>query len=131
MSNCTVNQSALIADFHGFLKVFSALGDENRQLIFLTLLGNDREGTAIRVPAITTRVHLSRPAVSRHLQILKAAGLINCRREGTRNYYYVDANESCWHQLRQFVDKIDDMAAQAAASGYPHLSRQEGSLPPD
>ncbi|MCD8342196.1 MAG: metalloregulator ArsR/SmtB family transcription factor [Clostridiales bacterium] len=129
MSNCTVNQAALIDDFRSFLKVFSALGDENRQLIFLTLMAGGQEG--MRVPDITARVHLSRPAVSRHLKIMKEAGLINCHREGTRNYYYVDANESCWHQLREFVDQIDDMAAQAAASGYPYFSRAEDDLPTD
>ena len=46
----------------------------------------------IRVNIITEQSSLSRPAVSRHLNILKDAGLIKLRREGTKNYYYFDTD---------------------------------------
>ena len=41
---------------------------------------------------ITRKTNLSRPAVSHHLGILKDAGLIDVRREGTKNYYYFDSD---------------------------------------
>lgn len=86
-------QRRLIAsEFKNYRKVFTALGDENRQQIFLVLLENDKVG--MRVPEITNKTHLSRPAVSHHLQILKEASLVNMHRVGT-NYYYVDTSEGC------------------------------------
>jgi DNA-binding transcriptional ArsR family regulator len=35
---------------------------------------------------------VSRPAVSQHLRVLKQAGLVRERREGTRNYYSVNGD---------------------------------------
>lgn len=48
---------------------------------------------------ITAKTHLSRPAVSHHLQILKDAGLIKMRREGTKHFYYFDADAQAMEQL--------------------------------
>ncbi len=64
------------------------MGDETRQLILIALLESDFNG--IRVGEIT-KTHLSRPAVSHHLKILKEAEIVNLRREGTKNYYYLDS----------------------------------------
>ena len=38
--------------------------------------------------------NLSRAAVSHHLKVLKDAGIITFRREGTKNYYYLDSASS-------------------------------------
>jgi DNA-binding transcriptional ArsR family regulator len=104
-------------------KVFLALGDETRQQILIALLENEKIG--MRVPEITVRTHLSRPAVSHHLQILKDAGLIGMHRAGTRNYYYVDADESCWSGLKALVDHVDSVVRSAAANAYPRLREEE------
>ncbi|MCI7813283.1 MAG: ArsR family transcriptional regulator [Robinsoniella sp.] len=50
------------------------------------------ECSGVRVGKITQKTHLSRPAVSHHIQILKDAGIVKMRREGTKNYYYLDAD---------------------------------------
>lgn len=125
MDECTKQRKLLSSEFQRFRKVFIALGDETRQQIFITLLENDTVG--MRVPDITARTHLSRPAVSHHLQILKDAGLINMHRAGTMNYYYADANESCWSGLKSLVDHVDSVAKSAAENGYPGL--KEGDRP--
>lgn len=71
----------------------TALGDEVRQHLMLAMLESGRcEG--LRVGEIAARTNLSRPAASHHLRILRDAGIVNMRREGTRNYYYFDAAES-------------------------------------
>ncbi|WP_342543881.1 metalloregulator ArsR/SmtB family transcription factor [Lysinibacillus sp. FSL K6-4013] len=44
----------------------------------------------MRVGEITEQTHLSRPAVSHHLKILRDAGVILMRKEGTKNFYYID-----------------------------------------
>ncbi len=80
----------LAAEIKASQKVLIALGDNNRQHLILEMM---QMGccNGVRVGEITERTHLSRPAVSHHLQILKDAGIVNMRREGTRNYYYFDA----------------------------------------
>ena len=123
MERCTERRRQLAAEFLRYQKVFAALGDETRQRIFVTLLQNETVG--MRVPEITEQTHLSRHAVSHHLRILRDAGLIGMHRAGTRNYYYVDANESCWGGLRRLVELVDETAVQANASGYPGLKEEE------
>ena len=65
---------------------FEALGDPNRREI-LRLLG--AEGLA--VGEIAEAMPISRPAVSRHLRLLKDAGLVADRAEGTRRIYLLQA----------------------------------------
>lgn len=88
----------LTDEFHACQKVLVALGDENRQFLILEMMQmGDCRG--VRVGAVTQRTHLSRPAVSHHLQILKDAGIVKMRREGTRNYYYFDADAEAMNAL--------------------------------
>ena len=61
---------------------FEALGDPHRRTI-LELLG-EGEGS---VQQLADRMPISRPAVSRHLRLLKEAGLVTDRAEGTRRLY--------------------------------------------
>lgn len=87
--------------FHESMPLFIALGDEIRLTIVEALTdaafktcGGDLSTEALRahglnVNEITKRTKLSRPAISHHLKILKDAGLIGVRREGTCNYYYL------------------------------------------
>ena len=65
---------------------FGALGDPNRREI-LRLLG--AEGLA--VGEIAEAMPISRPAVSRHLRLLKDAGLVAERAEGSRRIYQLQA----------------------------------------
>jgi DNA-binding transcriptional ArsR family regulator len=65
---------------------FEALGDPNRREI-LRLLG--AEGLA--VGEIAEAMPISRPAVSRHLRLLKDAGLVAERAQGTRRIYQLQA----------------------------------------
>lgn len=65
---------------------FEALGDPNRREI-LRLLG--AEGLAVR--EIADAMPISRPAVSRHLRLLKGAGLVAERSEGTRRIYQLQS----------------------------------------
>ena len=72
-----------------------AIGDETRQHILLKMIElSSRNEGGTRVGAITERTHLSRPAVSHHIKILKDAGIVGVRTEGKKNYYYL-TNENC------------------------------------
>ena len=88
----------LAEEFASCRKLLLALGDENRQHLIIEMIGIGK-CSGVRVGEITERTHLSRPAVSYHLQILKGAGLVKMRREGTKNYYYFDADAKAMNDL--------------------------------
>ena len=123
MDECLKQRNRLATGPKQYRDVFLALGDENRQLIFLVLLENDKVG--MRVPDIASQTHLSRPAVSHHLKILKETGLVNLYRIGTRNDYYVEAESSCWKGLQQLTSQVEEVMEQAKQQGYPPLKEEE------
>jgi DNA-binding transcriptional ArsR family regulator len=61
---------------------FAALGDANRRRIVELLATEPRT-----VGAIADAMPISRPAVSRHLRLLKEAGLVTEQPQGTRRVY--------------------------------------------
>ena len=63
--------------------LFKTLGDPTRRAIFERLC---REGEQT-VGALTARAKVSQPAVSKHLGILKQAGLVRDRHEGRQTHY--------------------------------------------
>lgn len=65
---------------------FEALGDPQRREI-LRLLGEGDKP----VHEIAEALPISRPAVSRHLRLLKDAGLVGQRAEGTERIYSLEA----------------------------------------
>lgn len=95
-----INQSVkqLAEEFADCKNMLNALGDENRQHLILEMLKIE-DCNGVRVGTITEKTNLSRPAVSHHLQILKAAGIIKMRREGTKNYYYFDTDMEAFDKL--------------------------------
>src|SRR6186713_2946340 len=68
-------------DVHDVL--FKTLGDPTRRAIFEQLC---REGDQT-VAALTARAGISQPAVSKHLGVLKRAGLVRDRHEGRQTHY--------------------------------------------
>jgi len=70
-----------MADRHDAL--FRALADPTRRALFERLC---REGEKT-VGALTARAKISQPAVSKHLGILKQAGLVRDRHEGRETHY--------------------------------------------
>jgi DNA-binding transcriptional ArsR family regulator len=65
---------------------FEALGDPNRREILRTLASGD-----LPVHEIAAALPISRPAVSRHLRLLKDAGLVSERALGTRHIYHLES----------------------------------------
>lgn len=63
--------------------LFRALADPTRRAIFERLC---RDGD-LTVGALTTHAGVSQPAVSKHLSILKQAGLVHDRHEGRLTHY--------------------------------------------
>src|ERR1700744_446914 len=63
-------------------EALDALGDANRRAIVQILSAGGRS-----VQEIADQLPISRPAVSRHLRLLKGAGLVDDRPDGTRHIY--------------------------------------------
>jgi DNA-binding transcriptional ArsR family regulator len=64
---------------------FEAMGDAQRREI-LRLLGNGDKA----VHELAAALPISRPAVSRHLRVLKRAGLVAEHADGTRRIYHLE-----------------------------------------
>jgi DNA-binding transcriptional ArsR family regulator len=64
---------------------FEALSDSTRREILHLLSAGDRP-----VHEIAAQLPISRPAVSRHLRLLKNAGLVAERASGTRRIYHLE-----------------------------------------
>ena len=83
-----------------------ALGDPTRFAILESLARRP-----LAVSELAETLPVSRPAVSQHLKVLKEAGLVADRPEGTRRVYYIDPNGL--GTLRQWLDQFWDQALAA------------------
>jgi DNA-binding transcriptional ArsR family regulator len=63
----------------------SALADPTRRELLALLTGDERSAGEL-----AARFPVSRPAISRHLRVLREAGLVTCRTEGKRRLYALD-----------------------------------------
>jgi DNA-binding transcriptional ArsR family regulator len=61
---------------------YAALADPSRRLILDLLRSGERP-----VGELVARVGLSQPGVSKHLKVLREAGLVAVRRDGKRRWY--------------------------------------------
>jgi len=83
---------------------FEALGDANRRQILRLLSDGDKP-----VREIADAMTISRPAVSRHLRVLKAAGMVAEQASGTRRIYHLQ--EQGMHAVQAYLEGIWGEAA--------------------
>lgn len=86
--------------------VVTALADPTRREIFERLAVGPQS-----VGALALDMPISRPAVSQHLRVLKDAGLVSDRAEGTRRVYHIDP--AGLGIIRQWLDRFWDSALDA------------------
>jgi DNA-binding transcriptional ArsR family regulator len=98
----------------------SALADPTRRRVFERLKGGPHA-----VTDIARGLPVSRPAVSQHLKVLKEAGLVADRPEGTRRVYYIDPQGL--GALRKWLDQFWDDAL-AAFQAEVERSANEGNV---
>jgi len=91
-------------------RVLDALGDPTRRAVLELLRGGEHS-----VRELTDATAVSQPAVSQHLRVLRDAGLVSVRPEGTRRFYRVDLDGLAG--LRAWVDRFWDDAL-AALTAY-------------
>jgi DNA-binding transcriptional ArsR family regulator len=78
---------------------FDALGDPNRRAIVELLRSGDRS-----VQELADELPISRPAVSRHLRLLKQAGLVTDRPAGTRRLYRL--HDEGIEAVREYLEHV-------------------------
>lgn len=104
-------------------EMLGALSDPTRQAV-VNLLRRQPS----TVGELAGQLPVSRPAVSQHLQVLKAAGLVEEERRGTRHYFHL--NPKSLAELRAHIDSIwrDAMTAFAdfAKKESAHHGKKRG-----
>ena len=94
-------------------EVWEALGDRTRRAIVLRLAEGPKA-----VGELAAGLPVSRPAVSQHLRVLKEAGLVSERPDGTRRIYRLD--DAGVAALR---DQLDTFWSRALG-GYLRIAEQ-------
>jgi DNA-binding transcriptional ArsR family regulator len=97
-----------------YQKALLALADPTRRSVFEQLRRGPKS-----VGKIAAGLPVSRPAVSQHLGILKKAGLVADRAEGTRRVYYIDP-----HGLAAIRIWLDQFWEDALASFKVELEQE-------
>ena len=99
---------------------WDALGDGTRRAIFKRLV----EGP-LSVGELASDLPVSRPAVSQHLRVLKDAGLVSDRAEGTRRVYAL--HSAGLEKLRGDLDRFWTQALDAfkAVAEKPRRGQRE------
>jgi DNA-binding transcriptional ArsR family regulator len=105
-----------------------ALGDATRRAIVECLAERPRA-----VGELADVLPVSRPAVSQHLKVLKGAGLVTERAEGTRRIYRLnpagvaalrDQLDTFWNRALAGYQDIVEQAEQAEQSDQPEQAEQ-------
>ena len=94
-----------------------ALGDPTRRRIFERLRGGP-----LAVGELAAELPVSRPAVSQHLRVLREAGLVADRKEGTRRLY-----ELAPEGLAELHDWVDTFWSDALARFKAEAERERRS----
>jgi DNA-binding transcriptional ArsR family regulator len=100
-----------------------ALADPTRRRVFERLRAGSRS-----VGQIAQGLPVSRPAVSQHLKVLKEAGLVTDRAEGTRRVYSIDPHGLA--AVRRYFDQfwenaLEAFAAEVEADDENHPGREK------
>src|SRR5207302_10119259 len=94
----------------------AALADPTRRAIFERL----REGPR-PVGELARDLPVSRPAVSQHLRVLKEAGLVSERKNGTRRLYRIEPDAVA--ALRAYFDELWSQAPGAVKAAAENKER--------
>jgi DNA-binding transcriptional ArsR family regulator len=97
-------------------RVLVALAEPTRRQVLEGLRAGPRS-----VGELTDAVPVSQSAVSQHLRVLREAGLVMERREGTRRLYRVDPDGLS--ALRAYLDRFWDDALEA----FRRFADEEGT----
>jgi DNA-binding transcriptional ArsR family regulator len=101
-----------------------AIAEPNRRRILELVAGGERSAGEI-----AAEFEITRPAVSQHLTVLKGAGLVAERRDGTRRLYSVRAEG--FDDLKTFLEKFwgEGLERLKLAAEHEEGRRRRGRRP--
>jgi DNA-binding transcriptional ArsR family regulator len=114
--------------------VFEALGDPVRRLLVRLAAAGEQPAGAL-VDGVQHVHPISQPSVSQHLRVLRDAGVLTVRAEGTRRYYALDPDAvvaaqqwltSLLDPLAGFANPLDALATEVARG---KRERRDGPAP--
>jgi len=110
-----------LEDVRPLTRVFRALGDETRIRIVALLTHGE-----LCVCHLESALAISQPSCSRHLGVLKAAGIVDRRREGTWVYYRISDQERA--SVRAVIEVLAATfgAARALRADHARLRKRCG-----
>ncbi|MCD2498786.1 MULTISPECIES: helix-turn-helix transcriptional regulator [Microbacterium] len=106
--------------------IFDVIADSTRREILRLLLDRSDapgyDGTS--VSQIVADLGISQPTVSKHLKVLRDAGLVTVREEGQHRFYSLDIvpMEEIEDWLMPFIDAHDDQVVAALPEGAVHAA---------
>ena len=105
----------------GIDDVFAVIAEGTRRQILERLRDGDRA-----VGELVVELQVSQPTVSKHLKVLREAGLVTTRAQGQKRYYTLRAEPL--DQVRSWLDDFEARAADAepAADGVAPAVRDGG-----
>ncbi|WP_029149569.1 ArsR/SmtB family transcription factor [Microbacterium indicum] len=111
--------------------IFDVIADGTRRDILSLLLDRDQDSqTGTSVSQIVAELSVSQPTVSKHLKVLREAGLVTVREEGQHRFYRVDAEplEQVDDWLVPFFHDEAELAAEATQSIYASIPESANRL---
>lgn len=111
------------AAFEALGDAFGALGDPNRRAIVELIGAGPPDGRSVR--ELADALPISRPAVSRHLRLLKDAGLVVEEPRGTRRLYRL--HDEGLAAVQTYLDRVWGDAANRFRIVAENTAREPGS----
>jgi DNA-binding transcriptional ArsR family regulator len=106
MSNKRHSGSALLKTR---ASVFAALGDETRLSVLIRLAN----GRAQSISRLTAGTNLTRQAVTKHLRVLKDAGIVRCLRVGRESQFALEPKPI--DDVRDYLERVSKQWDDALA----------------
>jgi DNA-binding transcriptional ArsR family regulator len=102
------------------VEVFDAIAQPKRREILRLLAGGERSAGEV-----ASRFSVTQPAISQHLKVLKEAGLLSERRDGTRRLYSVRSEG--FEDLHSFLADLMPAALERLKQAAEEEERSPGA----
>jgi DNA-binding transcriptional ArsR family regulator len=97
--------------------IFTAIADPTRRAILHLLAAQP-----LPVTAVAEHFPVSRPAISKHLRVLRQVGLVDEQKIGRQRYYKVQPEPL--HEIQEWIAYFDTFWQTKLASLKTHLEEQ-------
>ena len=105
------------------MSTFTVLAEPNRRLLLDALLDG-----AQSVTALVNAIGMSQPVVSKHLRVLRDAGLVNVEPDGQRRLYSINA--APLEELDAWLEPYRQVWSDRLAALESHLDQKHGKHTP-